>query len=295
MMRTKVEQVDRDVQSAATGRTARADATQRAGFDDGRTESAIQRRQCGLANTSRRVEQHRTVASAIQRKADADTPQNRTGLPDTLKAGIESLSGISMDGVKVHYNSPRPAQLQAHAYAQGTDIHLAPGQERHLAHEAWHVVQQAQGRVAATMKINGDVSGNDDAGLESEADAMGAKALGVSASGTSIQRGAQAGSSGVQQYYANRIVANGARHHYTDGWGEQYGITSDAELIASVDKSVRGSGWIDLGWFDAPEEEQVEGDRRFQKQCWIKYVNANQPETTLITHCGPSGKKEYYD
>jgi len=50
----------------------------------------------------------------------------------------------------VHYNSDKPAQLQAHAYAQGTDIHLASGQEKHLPHEAWHVVQQKQGRVKPT-------------------------------------------------------------------------------------------------------------------------------------------------
>jgi hypothetical protein len=46
--------------------------------------------------------------------------------------GIENLSGFSMSDVKVHYNSDKPAQLQAHAYAQGTDIHLASGQEKHL-------------------------------------------------------------------------------------------------------------------------------------------------------------------
>lgn len=78
---------------------------------------------------------------------------NNTGLPDSLKHGIESLSGMSMDNVKVHYNSAKPAQLNAHAYAQGTDIHLAPGQEKHLPHEAWHVVQQAQGRVKPTMQM----------------------------------------------------------------------------------------------------------------------------------------------
>lgn len=65
---------------------------------------------------------------------------NKTGLPDGLKSGIESLSGYSMDHVRVHYNSSKPAQLQAHAYAQWTDIYLALGQERHLPHEAWHVV-----------------------------------------------------------------------------------------------------------------------------------------------------------
>ncbi|MFN9682245.1 MAG: DUF4157 domain-containing protein, partial [Bacteroidota bacterium] len=58
-------------------------------------------------------------------------------LPFQLKSGIEQLSGISMGDVKVHHNSDKPAQLQAHAYAQGTDIHLAKGQEKHLPHEAW--------------------------------------------------------------------------------------------------------------------------------------------------------------
>ncbi len=107
----------------------------------------------------------------IQRKA------NNTGLPDQLKTGIENLSGMSMNDVKVHYNSPKPAQLQAHAYAQGTQIHVAPGQEKHLPHEAWHVVQQKQGRVKPTKQLKTKVAVNDDPQLEKEADVMGAKAL----------------------------------------------------------------------------------------------------------------------
>ena len=97
---------------------------------------------------------------------------NRTGLPDALKAGVESLSGYSLDDVRVHYNSPKPDQLQALAYTQGTEIHVAPGQEKHLPHEAWHVVQQMQGRVKPTMLLKG-VQINDDKGLEREADRMG--------------------------------------------------------------------------------------------------------------------------
>jgi hypothetical protein len=100
---------------------------------------------------------------------------NQTGLPDNLKAGIENLSGYSLDNVRVHYNSPKPAQLQALAYTQGTEIHVAPGQEKHLPHEAWHVVQQMQGRVKPTMQMKG-VQINDDEGLEREADAMGKRA-----------------------------------------------------------------------------------------------------------------------
>ncbi|MDQ7084094.1 MAG: DUF4157 domain-containing protein [Sulfurovum sp.] len=90
-----------------------------------------------------------------------------------------------MSDVNVHYNSSKPAQLNAHAYAQGTDIHLGSGQEKHLPHEAWHVVQQKQGRVKATTQMKGMVAINDDVGLEREADVMGAKALQMKATGES--------------------------------------------------------------------------------------------------------------
>ncbi len=102
--------------------------------------------------------------------------KNETGMPDNLKAGIENLSGFSMDDVRVHYNSSKPATVQALAYTQGTDIHIAPGQEKHLPHEAWHVAQQKAGRVSPTTIING-MPVNDNAGLEHEADLMGEKAM----------------------------------------------------------------------------------------------------------------------
>jgi hypothetical protein len=103
--------------------------------------------------------------------------QNKTGLPDNLKAGVEALSGYTMDDVKVHYNSDKPAQLQALAYAQGTDIHVAPEQEKHLPHEAWHVVQQKQGRVQPTIQLKESVPVNDNKVLENEANIMGERAL----------------------------------------------------------------------------------------------------------------------
>ena len=97
-------------------------------------------------------------------------------LPSGLRTGIESLSGLDMGGVRVHYGSPLPARLNALAYAQGSDIHLAHGQEKHLPHEAWHVVQQVQGRVRANTRVEG-VGVNDDASLEREADRMGSQAM----------------------------------------------------------------------------------------------------------------------
>lgn len=101
---------------------------------------------------------------------------SRSGLPDRLKSGIEALSGISMDGVRVHRNSARPGNLDALAFAQGRDIHLAPGQDHHLPHEAWHLVQQAQGRVRPTLQAKTGEKVNDDGALEREADTMGARA-----------------------------------------------------------------------------------------------------------------------
>jgi hypothetical protein len=96
----------------------------------------------------------------------------RTGIPVQMLQNAEKQSGLSFDDVKVHYNSPKPAQLQALAYTQGSDVHIAPGQEQHLGHELGHVVQQKQGRVQPTVQLSG-VNVNDNIGLENEADVFG--------------------------------------------------------------------------------------------------------------------------
>ena len=167
-------------------------------FVDNRPEVVSHRKLQEMANNSPRVSQMRafqdmankssqtkqtaqlqavTNNNFVQQQQTIQKKANDKGLPDNLKTGMENLSGYSMDDIKVHRNSDKPVQLQAQAYAQGTDIHLGPGQEKHLPHEAWHVVQQKQGRVKPTMQMKGKVDINDDVGLEQEADIMGAKAL----------------------------------------------------------------------------------------------------------------------
>ncbi len=137
-------------------------------FEQSRSVSAANARSGNTRGVS--LEDMRPSSQPVQKMA------NNTGLPDNLKTGMENLSGMSLDHVKVHYNSSKPAAVQAHAYAQGSNIHLGSGQEKHLPHELSHVVQQAQGRVKATTSVNG-MAVNDNAGLEKEADVMGAKAL----------------------------------------------------------------------------------------------------------------------
>lgn len=144
-----------------------------------RTKATVQRKEASfIDNRPQNTIQYKAFQQPTEKNTPLQLRKNNTGLPDNLKSGIENLSGYSMDDVKVHYNSSQPAQLNAHAYAQGTNIHIAPGQEKHLAHEAWHVVQQKQGRVKPTMQMKGKVNINDDKGLENEADVMGKKADG---------------------------------------------------------------------------------------------------------------------
>ena len=149
--------------------------------------SAFQSKAKKQANDSSILQAYKngTPQLAVEEEEPAQLRENNTGLPDNLKSGVENLSGYSLDDVKVHYGSSKPAELQAHAYAQGTDIHVAPGQEKHLPHEAWHVVQQKQGRVQPTKQLKGTTNINDDTGLEKEADVMGAKAIQMKATKSS--------------------------------------------------------------------------------------------------------------
>jgi len=97
-------------------------------------------------------------------------------LPTALKKGMEQLTGLDLSQVKVHYQSIMPNLVLAHGYAQGDQIYLAQGQERHLPHELGHVVQQKWGMVQATTQVNG-IAVNDDPRLEQHATQLGNMAL----------------------------------------------------------------------------------------------------------------------
>lgn len=116
------------------------------------------------------AEEKQRVYDSVDRHREEEK-HNYTGIPDDLKAQVEEKSGLSLDDVKVMYNSAVPASFQALAIAQGTNVYLGAGQEKHLGHELGHVVQQKQGRVKPTTNING-VPVNDDASLEHEADTI---------------------------------------------------------------------------------------------------------------------------
>ena len=132
-----------------------------------------QRREAALSLQRTRGNRFVQRMAAAQVPVQAKREPNRTGMPDGLKAGIESLSGLDMSDVRVHANSDRPARLNALAYTQGNQIYLGSGQEKHLPHEAWHVVQQKDRRVCPELSIHGQAL-NKDESLEKEADAKAA-------------------------------------------------------------------------------------------------------------------------
>lgn len=110
------------------------------------------------------------INSATQLQKKTKRP-NMTGIPDITKEQFENLSGFSFDDVRVHYNSDKPAQLQALAYTQGNQVYVASGQEKHLGHELGHVVQQKEGRVNPEKSV-GNIKINNEAVLENEATRM---------------------------------------------------------------------------------------------------------------------------
>lgn len=126
-------------------------------------------------------------------KQEGEYIPSRNGLPENLRSGLENLSGISLLDVKVHKNSDKPQEVGALAYSQGTDIYIAPGQEKYLPHEGWHAVQQKQGRVnkigVGAVIVGGGVNVFEDLTNEHYDDEDKAKAVTVDVVSTAVSVG----------------------------------------------------------------------------------------------------------
>lgn len=115
----------------------------------------------------------------IQRKKTSSS----THMPEEVQTKMESSFDTDFSSVNIHKNSSSATDVGALAYAQGNDVHFAPGQynpnsqegQELLGHELTHVVQQRQGRVQGTQNKGGE-NINEDKSLEKEADEKGEKA-----------------------------------------------------------------------------------------------------------------------
>lgn len=186
--------------------------------------------------------------------------ENKTDLPAPLKTGLEALSNIDMSDVKVHYNSGKPEEVGALAFTQGNDIHIAPGQEKHLPHEGWHAVQQKQGRVRETSQMKTGIAVNDNEELEKEADLMGKKALTTQENNTGKKKVQGKKNDVIQKKeksYKNdtiRITSNGFLNTFigSDGWyiknlnDKEYLAIQILKVIpiASTVESIQEGDWL---------------------------------------------------
>jgi hypothetical protein len=189
-MKEQEQQSDRETEQLNINQSIQSGGSENGGIDpsnEDNSKEAMEMRQLqSMVDNSVETKKLQEFDLAAQAHDQSElqngegTPPNKkntTGIPDDLKNKIEQLSGISLDDVTVHFNSDKPAEVQAYAYAEGTDIYIAPGQEKHLAHELWHIVQQKEGRVKPTAQMEGGVPLNDDPKLENEADIMGNKKM----------------------------------------------------------------------------------------------------------------------
>ena len=122
-----------------------------------------------LTGMRQRQQEHEAVKTGFREEPGIP---NRTGIPDRLKAGAETVSGFSFDDVRIHYSSGKPKELYAHAFTQGNHVYIAPGREDSLPHELGHVIQQKRGTVRPTFYL-GQIGVNDEQRLEREADRLG--------------------------------------------------------------------------------------------------------------------------
>lgn len=122
----------------------------------------------------------RAVANNTKTEKKAGNKQ----LPKDLSDNLESSFGQDFSNVALSKNSQQAKRLNAHAFAKGENIHFAPGQfnpstergKNLIGHEFTHIVQQRNGLVKPTIKLGKRLLGNEDRGLENEADYFGKKA-----------------------------------------------------------------------------------------------------------------------
>lgn len=118
----------------------------------------------------------------LQKSENLSSGSGRS-LPDSVQAKMEEAFHTDFSEVQIHPESSVASQIGAVAFAQGNDIHFAPGTyqpetqsgQQLLGHELTHVVQQRQGRVKANVP-DASLPINDDPSLEAEADRYGSLA-----------------------------------------------------------------------------------------------------------------------
>jgi hypothetical protein len=237
-------------------------------------------------------------AAQIQGALVAEPPPASGGraLPAPLQRTMGAALGADFSGVSVHVGE-RARSLGALAYAQGEQLHFAPGQydpsseagQRLIGHELAHVVQQRQGRAQAGAPTHG-MPISEDPALEREADERGARAArGEHGDGPLSDR---PGSDGpvtapvIQGYFAtNRGTAMLVHNPAQPMEGETRWLENHAQLeklqeaivsdlawvrVQVTTGTYRGKeGWLLASWITEYQEPRLGGElAEFRTKLW---------------------------
>ncbi len=189
-------------------------------------------------------------------------------LPPAVRAVMERAFKADFGDVLIHPDSARAAAIGARAYTEGNSVHLAPGEydpesqagRELIGHELAHVIQQRQGRVAATSQARG-VAINDAPSLEHEADTLGQRAASIAVASPavtpapSVEQAASATPSPVAQAVAQRQQAPQSNEETLDGE-----VEAAAQLEHSSDPAERAYGTRLLLLLTLMRPENVDDD-----------------------------------
>lgn len=199
-----------------------------------------------------------------------------------------STSNQESNNFKDFQRSKMPPQMVAQQKLQSY-IDNSP-----LPKRAAQFQQMADQMVGQQLQRKGDI--NDNKEVEKRTDGVGQLVAKGRDEKNTHQKTPLSTVAKTAQLKAKVIVIGSGRYHYDDGWGAMAGIESDEDLIDAigpVDKV--GYKEIYLGYYVAPDSEQAPDDRRFAKAFKIAYRAAREPNTVAVFHCGPSGRKEYFN
>jgi hypothetical protein len=201
-------------------------------------------------------------------------PQKKNDkLPENLQTKMENSFGEDFSDVTIHTDSDKATELGAKAYAQGKDLHFAPGEfqpnskegQELIGHELTHVVQQKEGTVQGG-EVHGKDMVNHDVSLEKEADDAGklaseGKSVEVKGSGNGVQMKEKLSiNSGQMSAEAENANLSESKIHWpetaesgvTIGFGYDIGARSQAQVkmhltqagmdASTVQKIIPGAG-----------------------------------------------------
>jgi LysM repeat protein len=164
-------------------------------------------------------------------------------LPDEVQAKMENSFSQDFSNVNIHKDSSSAQDINAKAYAQGTDIHFAPGEynpsskegQELIGHELTHVVQQSSGRVQPTIQGK-DLNINNDSLLEKEADDAGIKAAQGQKVNYTASSEINSNSKTIQNKIEGLIHDNGERDNAKGNYNTATGIytVSPGDTLYSI-------------------------------------------------------------